>query len=302
MDWSYVACYLDCEGTVGLWKNGSRPRSKVVSLTWYNSDMQSLQAMRDFMGVGRVRPSTQSVLGTKPRFELALTSKEDILFALNNMIPNMHIKKNAAIALRQHLLDNVDSERGKQHGVLLAVSEEDYRRWYHEEGKSLAEIAAMFNATPSGVLRLFKVYGIERRSHAGTRKGKPKSEETKAKMRASRSQLWADPAFREQQIANMKAGRAASGYRVSATYTKPAIQGERHPRSKLTNAQTAAIRERYATGTSSLQQLADEYHVSKKTILNIVRERIWQGVSAVASPYRLRDAAEVSKVAQGYPA
>ena len=281
MDWSYIAGYFDGEGHVGLHAHGTRPNSKVVSLTWYNSDKQSLDDMQAFMGVGRVVLGSQSGLGTKPMYELVISSKLHMLYALDNMLPTLRIKKKPAEELRQHLLDNVDETRAKNYGVLLAIPESRYRQLYEEEGKSLAEIAAIFDATPSGILRIFRVYGIERRGNPGMRKGMPKSPETRARMKASRSKLWEDPTFRAQQLQNLSKG--PQGKR-SKGYTKPAIQGEKHPRSKLTDVQTAEIYARYQAGQASLQSLATEYGVSKKTILNIVQGKIRTHVTAALAP------------------
>jgi hypothetical protein len=271
MNWGYVAAYLDGEGHVGLHPNGNRPKSKIAMLAWYNSHHESLHDMQVFMGVGRVVSATTSELGTKPMYRLEITSKVHMVYAIDNMLPYLRIKRTAAIALRQHLLDYVDETRAKNHGRLLAVPVEDYRRWYCEEEKSLAEIAAILEATPSGILRVLRVHGFTMRGNAGSRAGKLKSEATRARMKASRAKLWEDPAFREQQLANLAKGPRG---RRPKGYIKPAIQGEKHPRSKLSDADTAAIRTRYAAGGISLQALADEKHVSKKTILNIVQEKI----------------------------
>lgn len=54
--------------------------------------------------------------------------------------------------------------------------------------------------------------------------------------------------------------------------------GTRHPSAKLTEDAVVAIRAAYAEGTTSLQRLADEYRVSKKSILQVVHRRIWTHV------------------------
>lgn len=51
--------------------------------------------------------------------------------------------------------------------------------------------------------------------------------------------------------------------------------GEEHHQAKLNWASVAQIRDAYATGESSLNKLAKQFDVSKKTIFNIVHRKIW---------------------------
>jgi DNA-binding XRE family transcriptional regulator len=104
-----------------------------------------------------------------------------------------------------------------------------------------------------------------------SRKGIPKSPETIARMKTTRQKMWEDPEYAARQRVQLALGAKAPR---SKGYTNPSIQGEKHPRSKLSDASTEEIRQRYAAGGIGLQGLADEYHVSKKTILNIVHYKI----------------------------
>jgi hypothetical protein len=56
------------------------------------------------------------------------------------------------------------------------------------------------------------------------------------------------------------------------------LKGMRHPAAKLTDAQVLEIRSKYAQGGTSYQRLADEYSVSKKSILQIVQARVWRHI------------------------
>jgi predicted DNA-binding protein YlxM (UPF0122 family) len=276
VDWKWVACYLDCEGTVGLWDSRGK-KGGIRSLNWYNTHLESLQMMQAFMGVGNVggRWRSEKSLGKKKQYALTISNKRDIVYALTNLVPFLVIKRQAAEELLTHLVENVDDTRARNFGKLLAIAREDYERWYIHEGKSLSEIATLLDATPSGVYRVLRLYDIETRIAGGAHlRGTTKSPETIARMKVAKAKMWEDPEFRASQIASMQAGKAAGGFRQAKGYTKPAIQGEKHPRSKLSDADTAAIRTRYAAGGISLQALAEEKHVSKKTILNIVQYKI----------------------------
>lgn len=54
--------------------------------------------------------------------------------------------------------------------------------------------------------------------------------------------------------------------------------GEAHHQAKLTEVQVRQIRQEYAASGRSLNSLAAQFEVSKKTILNVVRRRVWQMV------------------------
>ena len=55
--------------------------------------------------------------------------------------------------------------------------------------------------------------------------------------------------------------------------------GSSHPNSKLSEEDVMQIRERYARGGVSQQQIADEYGVSQFTISTVVRRKWWKQVN-----------------------
>jgi hypothetical protein len=54
------------------------------------------------------------------------------------------------------------------------------------------------------------------------------------------------------------------------------LKGSRNPHAKLTEAQAAEIRTRYATGTVTQAQLGAEYGVAEGTIWNVVNHRVFK--------------------------
>ena len=285
MDWSYIAGYFDGEGHVGLHKQTGR-RGKVTTLSWYNSHLGSLKAMRDFMETGYIGLSRGGGKGSfegskKIVYVLRISRKIQLIRIIDAMLPHLIIKHDAALALREHLVEHVNEKRAANFGVLLAVPKTDYERWYLVERQSLAMIATHLHATPAGVLRLFKLHGIPLRPAGGSHlKGIPKSPETIARMKAARAKLWADPEY-----ASRMRGQLIQGHKAPRKkgYAQPNNQGEKHHGSKLSNQQTAAIRQKYAAGGLSLMSLAVEYSVSKKTILNIIHGKIRKDSLAVVS-------------------
>lgn len=201
MDWGYVAGYFDGEGHVSLALKSRGDKTR--GLGWYNTHVESLNAIRDFMGVGRVRLRAKSSgLGTKPAYELCITSKVALLHVLEHMIPHLIIKRSRAEELRDYLMNHVNERRMEHFGKVASVSTEQLRAWYHDEGKSQSQIAKLLGGvTPSCITQAFKLRGIEARKAGGDhQKGVQKSPETRARMQAARKALWADPAFRARQV------------------------------------------------------------------------------------------------------
>jgi len=56
------------------------------------------------------------------------------------------------------------------------------------------------------------------------------------------------------------------------------VRGERHPRSKLTEANVREIRERYASGESLQRELAKEFGVDHCTITQLINKKTWKHV------------------------
>lgn len=289
MEWAYIAGYFDGEGHAGLHPQ-TRRKTKVISLSWYNSHRESLQAMRNFMEIGHIglsrgKKATGGFKGSKkPVYALRVTRKLHLIRLIDAMMPYLLVKREACQAIRDYLVEHVNEKRAENFGVLLAIPKEDYYRWYIEEGQSLAEIARRFQATPSGILRLLRLYDIPRRPAGGAHaKGTKHSPQTIAKMKATRAKLWEDPEYASRMREQLYLGHQGTR---SRGWKKPTIQGENHPRSKLSDVQTVEIRTRHAAGESQ-NVLARAYGVSSRTIFNIVHDRIRTNVplsSALTPP------------------
>src|SRR5687767_2483146 len=141
MDWGYVAGYFDGEGNVNCapTERGGNTRQ----LSWFNTHAESLGAIRDFMGVGQVRvrsPNCSGFGSRKIQYVLTVSNKKDMLYALDNMLPHLIIKRERAELLRAYLIDHVDESRMVNFGKTAAVSTEQLRAWY-DAGESHADIA-----------------------------------------------------------------------------------------------------------------------------------------------------------------
>jgi hypothetical protein len=208
MDWSYIAGYFDGEGHVSM--HNSKRGTVVSGLSWYNTNLSSLEKMQDFMGIGHIRQCKQQSHQNKPGHVLSVTRKDDMLAAINMMLPHLLIKCDETRMLRCHLLANVDAYRMKNFGKVTSLPVGQLSVWYCDEGMSIAEIAKKLGVSHGAVCNQMKRIGMNvRRAGGSSLKGKPKSEQTRANMKLSRQKMWRDPAFRASQLAAMARPRTA---------------------------------------------------------------------------------------------
>jgi hypothetical protein len=276
MGWSYLAAFLDGEGTVHLYETRGR-KGDSSGLSWYNTHLPTLVRMQAFLRGGQVYHRQHSGFnGTKLSHELCLRAKSVLVPALEGMLPYLIQKRDKADALLTHLLNNVDETRLRNYGKLLEIPREELHRLYHEEGLTFEAIAQRYDATFSGIARVFHLHGLAARPSGGAfLKGTTKSPETIAKMKAARAKLWADPAYAERMRVQLATGCHAPR---TKGLPKPGMQGENHPRSKMTDAQRDEMRQKYRAGDGSLRELAMAYHVSKRTVLNVIHDKIHRTV------------------------
>ena len=207
MDWSYVAGYFDGEGSVCHHANG-RGR-KTTGLAWYNSHRKSLEMIRDFMSAGHLRERPIRSHQKAPVCVLTVSRRSDLLRVLDEMIPHLIVKREAAERLREYVQTSVRDE-SPGFGKIVAVPTEQLAQWYHGEGKSYADIGRLVGVSPGAVARVFRKRGLlPRPVGSAYLKGVAKSEATRRRMKESRRRMWQDPAFREQQLANLARGRRA---------------------------------------------------------------------------------------------
>lgn len=211
MHWAYVAGYFDGEGNAGLYPSRGR---HLVRLTWYNTHRLSLEAIRDFMGYGRVSSRGPGALGTKTAFLLVVSKRSEVIHAVDNMSPHLIIKREACAEIRDYATLRM-RDACPQFGAVAALGEAGLRERYIDQRMSIAAIARSLGVGPSAVSIAIKRFGFERRPKAST-KGIPKSPETIARMRESRRKLWQDPKFREAQLANLSRSRRISTFTLTA--------------------------------------------------------------------------------------
>jgi hypothetical protein len=185
IDWGYVSGYFDGEGHVSCApvKRGGRTRA----LIWYNTHLSSLEAIKQFIGCGSIRLRTKRSHQNKDGYTLTITRKADLLRVIDAMVPYLLIKGAEALRLRAYLVEHVDDTRSANLGKLAAIDSETLRRWHYEESLSFADISRRVGVTPGAVLQMMKRRGIPMRPlYDGRLQGRPKSEETKRRISATK--------------------------------------------------------------------------------------------------------------------
>lgn len=160
MDWGYVAGYFDGEGSVRFKAAPSRPDYILVGLEWANTHLGSLEAMRDFMGCGRIQESAQG--RNKPVYHLQIQRVEDVLRVGEQMLPHLIIKGDKLAEMMAWARENRKA-LPETWGVLAAAGVEEITRLYHEEGLTQKEIAAKFGVGAGAVATFFLRNGIRGR-------------------------------------------------------------------------------------------------------------------------------------------
>jgi len=191
MDWQYIAGYFDGEGHVSLHQTGRGDRTH--ALLWHNTNLDSLRAMQSFMDAGSIKTRPPHGLGKKTGYILSITRKVDLLRVLDELIPHLLIKQQAAKELRQDLIDNVDERRADNFGKVSSIGDDQLKQWHFAEEKSVTEIAKMLGVNHSAVWQSFRLRGIK--PNRKSLKGIPKSEETRRRMTVARRQRMTNTAM-----------------------------------------------------------------------------------------------------------
>lgn len=102
MDWSYIACFVDTDGFLGIYK-------KYALIGFYNTHRKCLELMQDFLGCGKIYEKKQKshlVLNPRRYYCLRIQKKNDCQFVLENILDKMIIKKEKASKVLEWLKKN----------------------------------------------------------------------------------------------------------------------------------------------------------------------------------------------------
>lgn len=201
MSWEYIAGYFDGEGHVSLCMTGRGIRAR--SLMWANTNRESLEAMRSFMGVGRVVARKKSRPHYKQPYELKIGKKSELLHVLNGMECHLIIKRAQAAALRA-FLETVDDSMMVNFGKAAAVSTDQLVQWHHIEKKSHDQIAALIGVTRTSISRELRKRGISQPVRVNG--GGVHTDAVKQRLSALKKAQWADPEWAKARREAMRAG------------------------------------------------------------------------------------------------
>lgn len=206
MDWSYVAGYFDGEGTAWCKVREGRGHRPRVSLTWANTHLGSLEAIRDFMGIGTIRARSKPKGHYKQMYVLVVSAREPMRVAVEGMLPHSIIKRQALLDL-QTVLDGMRSAHPR-HGLMAIQDPEVIAGWY-AEGLTHGEIAERVGVSREATRRYMRVHGIQSRKGGNTvaslRIKNPEGwAERNRKISESKKRQWQDPEYRARMSAAMK--------------------------------------------------------------------------------------------------
>ena len=94
MDWAYTASLFDHKGNINFIKVKGR---NYMQLRFYNKQQEVLEEIKEFLDCGSIYTKELSKRNKKWRdsFELTITSKKEIFFVLNQMLPYLITKQKA---------------------------------------------------------------------------------------------------------------------------------------------------------------------------------------------------------------
>lgn len=108
MDWSYIAGFLDGEGSIA--KNGETDYRIAIPQT----NEEVLQAIKSFYGVGNICKVTKRKEHWKDSWTYTVARQVDVLVFLKNVYPYLIVKKRSARKLIPVIADIVSAQRKRK--------------------------------------------------------------------------------------------------------------------------------------------------------------------------------------------
>ena len=149
MNWDYVAGYFDGEGTVCQHN---------CTLEFYNTNKESLDVMRGFIGFGVVEVKKQRPGNWLVAYRLRITNHEKVLQVIRELEPRCIVKRERLATLRTKI-----EGREWQRYNEVKFSSDELRRLYWAEGKSVRAIAILGGNGKSSIESALRRNGIPRR-------------------------------------------------------------------------------------------------------------------------------------------
>jgi hypothetical protein len=155
VNWDYIAGYFDGEGSVCL-----HPRS--YRIEWANTHLESLEAMRSFMGnVGWIRGQSRG--GHRKVYHFLIANLTQLRAVLPELAQRCIIKREALELLGEHIKGRKAVEN---YGIGQRVDPTDLRRWYIDERLSSIKIAEQLSCSVEAVCTMLRKAQIPIRSRS----------------------------------------------------------------------------------------------------------------------------------------
>jgi hypothetical protein len=162
MDWSYVAGYFDGEGSVRFKAPPSRPDYVLIGLSWANTHLPSLEAIRDFIGCGIIQHRKLKAGYVHQGHQLNVQRLVDILRVGEEMLPRLIVKRDQVEAMLQYA--RVERKPiSERWGVLSRLGVAEIERMYRDTGMTQENIAQHLGMHRGAVATFMSRNGIEGR-------------------------------------------------------------------------------------------------------------------------------------------
>ena len=214
MNWGYVAGYFDGEGCAGIYHVASKsPNYHKCELTWHNTHLESLVAIQEFIGCGRIdkRGDKNKAKEThKDMYALHVERRADMLLVIPHLLEYCLIKTDKLREIQDWLVHHT-KDQSQGYGTLDSFGVERIRHLYWEGGLTQEEIAERVGVTQTAVSYFMQKHGLLRRSKpaafAGVKGNSKKWAARSAKLSEMRRRNWEDPAYRENMVAKIRASQ-----------------------------------------------------------------------------------------------
>ena len=162
MDWSYIAGYFDGEGHVNFRARPSRPGYVVTGLAWTNTHLESLAAMRAFMGCGTISRGRRFERGLHYIYALEVRRCEDVVRVGEQILPHLIIKRQRVAEMLTFVREH-RRPAPEGWGRLTALGVGEVRRLYWTEGMTQQQIGEHVGVHRNAVAVFMGRHGIEGR-------------------------------------------------------------------------------------------------------------------------------------------
>jgi hypothetical protein len=210
MNWAYVSGYFDGEGCAGIYKVASRsPEYRRCEINFANTHLESLQAIQEFMGCGKIRPRKR-MPNTKQQYSLVVGKRADLVRIIPLILEHSIIKADKLREVYDWVLNNV-KDLGDNYGTLESIGIARIKQLYWHEGLTQEEIGGRIGVSQTSVAHYMKKHRLLRRTKpeafASIKNNSKKWQQRSSKLSEMRRRNWQNTEYRENMLKKIRASQ-----------------------------------------------------------------------------------------------